>query len=85
MQACRKDTMDVPALKKDDFQSFFEARRESLLTRIENATGKKINRDVKAEIGDEATDVAAADVEEDENSENGSDRSERSATEAHGA
>ncbi|HUT54428.1 MAG TPA: DUF262 domain-containing protein [bacterium] len=44
--------IDVNALKQDDFMVFFEARKEALLQRIENATGKTISRDIKPEEGD---------------------------------
>jgi len=44
--------IDVDALKRDDFNAFFEARKEALLVRIENATGKAISRDIPQEAED---------------------------------
>ena len=40
----------VDALKSDDFWPFYEARKEALLQRIENATGKKITREDKGDL-----------------------------------
>jgi len=37
-------------LAYDDFEKFFEARKEELLLRIEKATGKKISRETQEEI-----------------------------------
>jgi hypothetical protein len=37
------------ALKKDDFKTFYDLRKEALLQRIEQATGKTINRQVQVQ------------------------------------
>ncbi len=38
----RSHVIDVDALKRDDFRAFFDARKQALLARIEQATGKAI-------------------------------------------
>jgi len=45
--------IDADAIRADDFNRFFYARQESLLTRIENATGKSITRQSKDAISEE--------------------------------
>lgn len=42
----RVHEIDVKALRRDDFDAFFAARREALSTLIEEATGKKVARDI---------------------------------------
>jgi hypothetical protein len=42
----RSHLIDPVALQNDDFDAFFAARSEEILTRIEAATGKKITREV---------------------------------------
>lgn len=59
--------IDVEALKRDDFCAFFEARKEALLKRIENATGKSISRAIQQE---QEMDAFVA-VEDEENPEEG--------------
>ena len=46
--------VDDAAMRADDFTAHFEARQESLLLRIEQATGKKIARQVVDEDTDES-------------------------------
>ena len=43
--------MQPATLRADDFDAYFAARTESLLVRIEEATGKKIPRNVAVELG----------------------------------
>ena len=49
-QILTSHVIDMDAIKSDDFQTFFSKRREALLQRIENATGKKILRETDQEI-----------------------------------
>lgn len=42
----RSHLIDPVALRGDDFDTFFQARKEALLDRIEKAMGKPIPRDV---------------------------------------
>lgn len=52
---------DIAALTSNDFSAFFESRRETLLTHIEQATGKQITRNIQqalfADIDDNETDT----------------------------
>lgn len=55
--------MDPGSLRSDDFERFFAARAEALLLRIEEATGKRIARDLPAEPENEASGDMAEIVE----------------------
>lgn len=52
------------ALKKDNFKTFYDLRKEVLLQRIEQATGKTINRQVQEHI-----DIVETSTESEENEE----------------
>ena len=48
--------IDPVTLRADDFNRFYELRQESLLSIVENAMGKSVERDAVDEIGDEPED-----------------------------
>jgi hypothetical protein len=58
--------IDAAALKADDYETFFKLRREALLQRIENATGKKIARETDETIARELKEEVYLDTEEEE-------------------
>lgn len=65
----REHLVDPDALRKADFDAFFDARRAALLGLIEQAMGKPAVRDLGAEHLDSARAVAATrddDLEPDE-------------------
>jgi hypothetical protein len=51
-------------MKTDDFKAFYNQRKEALLQRIEQATGKTINRQVQVQ-----TDLIEANTESEEEEE----------------
>jgi len=57
--------IDVDALKQDDFWTFFEARKEALLARIEAAIGKKVNREKQEKVASMEFEDDIEDIEED--------------------
>jgi len=59
--------IDVDALKSDDFWTFYEARKEALLQRIESATSKKIVREDKEALAIVELDESPEDIDEGEN------------------
>ncbi len=58
--------IDVDALMSDDFWTFYETRKEALLQRIENATGKKIAREDKRDLAIVELDESPEDIDEGE-------------------
>jgi len=46
-QIMQSHLIDYDSMSKDDFLEFFNKRKESLLVRIEQATGKSISRDIE--------------------------------------
>ncbi|RKY11960.1 MAG: hypothetical protein DRP65_02725 [Planctomycetota bacterium] len=46
-QIMQSHLIDYDSMSKDDFLGFFNKRKESLLVRIEQATGKSISRDIE--------------------------------------
>ncbi|TRZ93034.1 MAG: DUF262 domain-containing protein [Dehalococcoidia bacterium] len=61
--------IDATALKENDYETFFKLRREALLQRIENATGKKIARETAETIAQELKEEVYLEAEEEENVE----------------
>lgn len=53
--------IDPAALRADDFDTFFDARREALCRLIEQATGKEVQRDISS--GDASEDAAHFETE----------------------
>ncbi len=66
-QILRSHLVDPVSLRSDDFESFFNAREVALLSRIEEAMGKRIARDTSQEIavGDLTNIEESQDEEED--------------------
>jgi len=58
--------IDAAALKANDYETFFESRREALLQRIEKATGKKIARETDESIAQELKEEVYLETEEEE-------------------
>lgn len=58
--------IDAPALKANDYETFFKMRRDALLQRIENATGKKIVRETEETIARELKEEVYLESEEEE-------------------
>lgn len=63
LEILRSHVIDTDALTADDFDMFISARREKLLSRIEQATGKSIARHNQTVVDDNVDDIDA-DVEE---------------------
>lgn len=64
-QILRSHLIDPASLRADDFESFFRAREAALLSRIEEAMGKRIARDLPQEIAvEELVDVGEEQEEE---------------------
>lgn len=61
--------IDATALKENDYKTFFKLRREALLQRIENATGKKIAREADETIVQELKKEVYLETEEEEDTE----------------
>lgn len=61
--------IDATALKENDYETFFKLRREALLQRIENATGKKIAREPDEAIAQELKEEVYLETEEEEDVE----------------
>lgn len=56
--------IDAPALKANDYEAFFNLRREALLQRIENVTDKKIARETDESIARELKEEVYLETEE---------------------
>lgn len=60
----RTHAVEPVHLRADDFESFFRARADALLTRIEQAMGKRIARDIQAAAEPEADDADDGEADE---------------------
>ena len=58
--------IDAATLKANDYEAFFESRREALLQRVEKATGKKIARETDESIARELKEEVYLETEDEE-------------------